>query len=104
MEHSIAKAGEAREAVIAERYELAIHGKAIRQAGQFGNEAGHVPAAATPDVKVTVPRHECAEAIPFGFVGVVAARWQTPGTSNIGSGSRGSIGSGSRTAAQVYLR
>jgi len=49
VEHSIAKAGEAREAVIAERYELAIHGKAIRQAGQFGNEAGHVPAAATPE-------------------------------------------------------
>ena len=43
-------------------------------AGEFGDEAGHVPATATVDAQVAVPRDERAEAVPLWFEGVVVAR------------------------------
>ena len=52
VEHPIAQPGEARQAVIAEADELAVHCEAVRQRREFGDEAGHVPAAATPDAQV----------------------------------------------------
>src|SRR4051794_24433335 len=72
MEHPVAKPREAGEAVVAECDQLAIHRETIRQGGQFGDEAGHVPAAATPDAETPVPRHERAEPVPLRLIGIVS--------------------------------
>ena len=79
VQHSIAEPREAGEAVAAEADEFAVDRETIRQGGEFRDEAGHVPATATPDAQVAVPRDERAEPIPFGLEGVVAARRQAAG-------------------------
>jgi hypothetical protein len=53
--------------------------EAIRQAGEFGDEVVHVPAAAASDLEVAVSTHERAEAVPLGFEGIVATLRQASG-------------------------
>ena len=77
VKHPIAQPREAWQAVVTEADEFAVNCEAVRQAGEFGDEAGHVPAAATPDAEVTVSRRERAEAVPLGFKGIVAAGRQS---------------------------
>jgi hypothetical protein len=47
VQHPVAEPWEARQAVAAERDQLTVDREAVREAGWFGDEAGHVPTAAT---------------------------------------------------------
>jgi hypothetical protein len=54
--------------------EFAIDREAVWEVGEFGHEAGHVPAATALDAELSVAADERAEAVPFGFERVAAAR------------------------------
>jgi hypothetical protein len=59
--------------------EFAIDREAVWEVGEFGHEAGHVPAATALDAELSVAADERAEAVPFGFERVAAARRKAAG-------------------------
>src|SRR3954447_23933926 len=63
-----------KQAVAAERDEFAVDRQAVRQGGERGGEAAHVPAAPTLDAELADAVDERAEAIPLRLKGIVAAR------------------------------
>jgi hypothetical protein len=87
VEHPVTEAGEARQAVIAEGDEFAVDGEAVRQIGETGDEARHVPASATLDPQLAVSADQRAEAVPLRLIGIVAAGGRRPERSSIGSGN-----------------
>ena len=72
-QHALTDQGEVRASVSVEGDQLAVKGAEHGEAQELGQQRCHVPTAAATNPEASLGAQECAEAVPFELVGVLAA-------------------------------